>query len=79
MYRYLRVGGLRGTINFPFWESHSLLLDFVEAIRAEARKRTNQRVFNKRFHIQLSAVRPDVTPTVLPGNTAAQCVFPKPC
>lgn len=24
-------GGLRGTINFHFWESHSTLLDFVEA------------------------------------------------
>lgn len=23
-------GGLRGTINFHFWESHSTLLDFVE-------------------------------------------------
>lgn len=51
-------GGLRGTIKFHFWESHSILLDFVEPIRAQGKKKkANQKVFNKRkkcFHIQLS-------------------------
>lgn len=53
-------GGLRGgTINFHFWESHLILLDFVEPIREThtQKKGANQKVFNKRkkcFHIQLS-------------------------
>lgn len=31
--------GWGGTINFHFWESHSILLDFVEPIRVQGKKK----------------------------------------
>lgn len=37
--------GLRGTINLHFWESHSILLDFVEPIRAHGQKKRQTRKY----------------------------------
>lgn len=55
---YLWVGWARGTINFHFWETHSILLDFVEPIRAHGKKKKKKAKYltstKTCFHIQPS-------------------------